>query len=170
MAKYPVFLAGMTLTAAKLVASQADIVTKGTTESVTSSTTLQNDDELFLSVEANATYIMEAYIAHSSPTAADIKIGFTGPASATMAWGGVGVATISTSSAAATEMETRLRTISEALSFGGAASSGTTALLSGTLITSGTAGTLQLQFAQVVSDGSASQVRAGSWLKLQRTA
>jgi hypothetical protein len=147
-----------------------DIVVKATTESVTSSTTLQNDDELFLSVVASATYIMEGFIIHSSPTAGDIQIGFTGPSGATLSWGGVGAATVSTSSAAATEMELRARSISQPLQLGGQASAGTTALIGGTLITSSTAGTLQLQFAQFVSDASASQVRVGSWLKLQRIA
>lgn len=170
MAKYPTFLAGQTLTAALLTASQPDIVVKASTESVTSSTTFQNDDELLLSVEANATYAVELFLVHSSATAGDIKIQFTGPSGATFTWGAHGAEVGTTSSGAVTEVVMSSRTISEVVQLGGGASTGTIAFVRGTLITSATAGTLTLQWAQVTSSASASQVRAGSFLKARRTA
>lgn len=172
MSKYPAYLAGMILTADRLIASQPDIVTKGSTESVTSSTTLQNDDELFLSVEANATYTMELCLFHDSDTgaASDVKIGWSYPSGATMNWGVHGANTAATSSSGVTSTNMQTRIISEVAAFGGGDSTGTTAYVEGVLITSSTAGTFRLQWAQETSNAVASNVRAGSWLKLQRTA
>ncbi|GHH83876.1 hypothetical protein [Streptomyces capitiformicae] len=170
MAKYPELFAGMKVTADLLSAGQPDIVTKQITESVTSSTTFQNDDELFVSVEANAKYRVQLFLLHSSPTAGDIKLQFTAPAGASFNWGVHGAETAVTTSNAVPETVMASRNIGEIANFGGGASTGTTAFIEGTLTTAGTAGTLQLQWAQRVSDASATQVRAGTILSVKRIA
>uniref|UniRef100_A0AAU2A022 Uncharacterized protein n=1 Tax=Streptomyces sp. NBC_00093 TaxID=2975649 RepID=A0AAU2A022_9ACTN len=171
MPVYPSIPAGRRITDALLESMLPIVVVKSAGESVTSSTTLQNDNELLAPVEANATYDVFLLLLHDSDAtaAADIKVGWTGPASAALNWGVHGANSAATSSTSAlTNMQTR--TIAEVAAFGGGDSSGTTALIYGTLTTAGTAGTLQLQWAQETSNGVATNVRAGSRLEVRRTA
>lgn len=172
MSKYPAVLAGQRITASLLASMLPDVVAKTTTENLASSTTLQNDDELFSSVEANATYDVELWLLHSSDSGADgdIKVGWTGPSGASMTWGVQGSNEAATSSTAATSINLQTRTIGETANFGGGGSTGTSAYIRGRLTTAGTAGTLRLQWAQRSSSATATQVRAGSILRLRRTA
>jgi len=170
MAKYPDIFAGMRMTADILDSMLPDTVRKGTTETVTSSTTLQNDDELFVSVEANATYQVDLSLIHSSGTSGDIKITFDGPSGASMTWGAIGAHINETSSTTVTAVNMQGRAITETTEFGGGNLAAMTAYVSGTLVTSGTAGTLNFQWAQRVSDPAATQVRAGSSLIVRRIA
>jgi len=170
VAKYPELFAGMKVTADLMSAGQPDIVTKQITESVTSSTTFQNDDELFVSVEANAKYDVELFLLHSSGTTGRLKIQFTAPASASFAWGVHAAEVNTTTSNAVPETVMASRTIGETAQIGGGNATGTTAFVRGTLTTSATAGTLTLQWAQVTSNATASQVRAGSILSIKRIA
>lgn len=168
---YPSIPAGRRITGALLESMLPLVAYKATTEPVTSSTTLQNDDDLVLSVEANATYEMDLKLFHDSDAtvAGDIKIGWVGPSGATMNWGVHGANSAATSSTSAlANMQTRV--IGEVAAFGGGDSSGTVALAFGVLVTSSTAGTLQLQWAQETSNAVATNVRAGSLLKLRRIA
>jgi len=173
MARYPEILAGNRITAQLLDSMLPDIVIKPANETVTSSTTLQNDDDLFVSVEANAQYEMSLRLLHDSDNnaAADVKTGWTGPSGATMFWGGHGANVAETGTSGtitAVNMETHL--INETMTFGGGDSSGTYAIIGGVLTTSSTAGTLQLQWAQNTSNPIASTVRAGSVLSVRRIA
>lgn len=59
------------------------VVTKSSDQSVQSTTTLQNDNELLFPMSANKTYQFELLAFTSTPTNADFKFGFTGPASPT---------------------------------------------------------------------------------------
>jgi hypothetical protein len=172
MAIYPDIRAGQRMTADVLRSMLPLTVTKATTESVTSSTVLQDDDELFLPVEANATYLMYMFLLHDSDAtvAGDIKIGFSSPASSVWAWGVHGANTAATSNSAVTSVNMSLQTTSSTVSFGGGDSAGTTAWVSGTLVTDGTAGNLTLQWAQDTSNAVASRVRQGSYMTLIRTA
>lgn len=169
---YPQWTAGEDATADKLNSMLPLTAWKTATESVTSSTTLQNDDELFLTVEANATYIMDLLLLHDSDATAagDVKIGWSAPASATMNWGVHGANTAATSSTGVTSVNMQTRIISEVAAFGGGDSTGTTALAKGVLVTAGTAGTFRLQWAQETSNAVASNVRVGSYLTLKRVA
>lgn len=169
---YPQFTAGEDITADKLNSMLGLTAWKTATESVTSSTVLQNDDELFLTVEANATYVMFMFLLHDSDATAagDIKLGFSSPASSTFAWGVHGANTSSTSSSAVTSVNMTLQTTSSTVSLGGGDSTGTTAFIGGTLVTSGTAGTFRLQWAQDTSNAVATNVRIGSYMTLKRVA
>lgn len=170
MAKYPDVRAGQRVTADILRAMLPDVVRKSTTETVTSSIALQDDDELFSPVEANATYKVDLALIHSSGTSGDIKITFTGPTGASMTWGVISANIGATSSATVPDSNMQGRAIGEVAEFGGANLGATTAYVSGTLVTSGTAGTLQFQWAQRVSDAAATQVRAGTCLEVRRIA
>lgn len=172
MAKYPLIPPGTSLTTGIMASLLADVATKTALESVTSSTALQNDDELVLPVEASAVYEMALVLFHDSDAtvAGDIKIAWTGPAGAALSWGVHGANTSVTTSTGVGSVNMQTRTIAEFASFGGGDSAGTTALAFGTLTTAGTAGTLQLQWAQETSNAVATNVRAGSRLTLRRTA
>src|SRR5690606_11179070 len=59
-------------------------VVKSTNESVSSSTTLQGDDELLVSLTANRTYEISGVLRVSGSTSGDISLAWTGPAGSTM--------------------------------------------------------------------------------------
>lgn len=172
MATYPSILSGQTITAALLTSMIPDVVVKAANETVTSSTTFQDDNDLFVSVSANATYEVKLFLLHDSDATAagDIKIQWTAPAASTMTWGSQGANVSTTSSSAVTETNMQSRTISENAGYGGGDSTGTVAFIQGVLTTSATAGTLQLQWAQNTSNAVASTVRAGSTLSVRRIA
>lgn len=141
-------------------------VLKTSTESVTSSTTLQNDDQLALPVSANSKYTIEGLIIYDGASAGDFKVAFTTPSGATINWtaggpqSGIGVtsynANVATSSGAAL-----------ALACNGAGNS-MGANPKGYLSVSSTSGNLQLQWAQQASSATATRVFLGSWLRLTR--
>ena len=172
----PTWSVGEDITAADLQIMSDDLnalwtqpfARKTATESVTSSTTLQNDDELLVSVEANTTYVMELFMAYDGATGGDIKIGFTVPASTT---GRLIAAGLTSTAAAYSDDQTSTGTLATVYSFG-AVGTGTDAgvLLKGVVVTAGTAGTLQVQWAQLASSGTATRVFSSSYLALRRVA
>lgn len=170
MATYPPIPPGTTLTYGLLTSMLPITATKAATESVTSSTTMQNDDELLAAVEASATYDVLLHLLYDSATAGDISIGWSGPTGATLNWGLIGVHVNETSSSTVANVSMQSRIISEIVDLGGGASTGTYGLVHGTLITSSTAGTLNFRWAQRASSATATNVRAGSQLILRRTA
>src|SRR5574341_1924364 len=68
---------------------QQNFVRKTADESVTSSTTLQDDDHLVIAVEANTNYFIEAFLIYDGDAAGDFKFTFSVPAGATLALVGV---------------------------------------------------------------------------------
>ena len=134
---------------------------KGALESVTSSSTLQNDDALFLTLLANATYDLDMFVAYNGGTqgSSDLKGAFAIPSGATLVYGfnsngltstphvgfygsGTGAFTAGTGATTATNWTLRL---------------------SGTIVTSA-AGVLQFQWAQATSSATATSVLPGSKL------
>lgn len=170
MSKYPVIPPGTTLTSGILASLLPDVATKTAVEAVTNSITMQNDDEMFLSVEANATYDVLLHLLYDSATAGDITIGWSGPSGAAMTWGMIGAQVNVTSSGTVPDVTMQTRIISEVQDLGGGASTGTYAVVHGTLTTAGTAGTLNFRWAQRVVSATSTNVRAGSQLILKRTA
>lgn len=133
-----------------------------------SNNTFQNDDELFLAVGANDVWQIEIllFVVNASNTP-DIKVQFTGPAAAVINWAGHGYTPGSTT------QDTASRYIAKTLAGSftlGVLQTATEALspvrLEGMYIGGGTAGTLQLQWAQSTTDGAnPTTVKAGSYLK-----
>lgn len=170
MAKYPLIPPGTTLTTAILASLLPDVATKSAVEAVTNSITMQNDDELFVSVEANATYSVDLHLYYDAATAGDITIGWSGPTGAAMTWGMIGAHVNETSSTTVTNVTMGVFTIAQTNDLGGGASTGTYAVVHGTLTTAGTAGTLNFRWAQRALSATATNVRAGSQLIVKRTA
>lgn len=131
-------------------------------ETVNASATLQDDNELFVTVVANARYDFELRIVHNSGTTPDFKYGFTFPTGTTMRYTQNTVPLAGTAFAMFVQIQT-----DTPQSEGGAADRALHAW--GKVLVSTTAGTLRLQWAQSTSNASDTIVRAGSYLTLIRT-
>ncbi|MEU8792174.1 hypothetical protein AB0C62_22625, partial [Streptomyces sp. NPDC048643] len=118
-------------------------------QSITADATLTTDGDLVLPVVANARYLVTANLIWTNG-AGGFACSFTGPSGATMAWtdnDSGGNATLTTKSTFQT-------------------SKGST--MTGVLVTSSTAGNLSVTWAQAVSDASATVLKKGSGLAIQR--
>ncbi len=167
MAAYPTFYAGQRLTAALMASTQPITVVKAADESVTSSTTLQDDNHLILALEANATYVVEGALFYDGQfNAGNLKLTWSLPASATIYWAPNAPAT---GGAAAYASQA---TTSGNLSVGtyGTGGTKTTASISATVTTAGTAGSMTLRWAQDTSSATATTIYAKSWLRAIRIA
>ena len=143
-------------------------VRKTADESVTSSTAVQDDDHLVLAVVANATYLFDLGLFYTGATAGDIQVGFTFPAGATILWSPNALRVAATATA---DTIKRNAATSGAAESGGAVTGSTQASFPrGILRTAGTAGNLQVQWAQNASDGTATTLLTDSWLLLRRVA
>lgn len=132
-------------------------VAKTVDESVTSSTTYQDDDELLVAAEASVTYLGEMQLLVDSDAAADIKARLTLPTGATAtSWGLYknAVATVVTDMAVGAGIAT--------------SGSDEPLLYKGLLVMSTTAGDVTVQWAQNASSAIATIVKAGSYLVLRR--
>lgn len=168
---YPTIRAGMKLTASVLQAMQPVTVTKTADQSVTSSTTNVNDNHLFVALSANAVYHVTGMLFYSARTDTDIKIGWTGPTGSTFYWIAHGQIQDGTGGVSAGMVVDRQSIGATAFPLGGFGAENTTymtAPLWGVVTTSSTAGNLQFNWAQRVSNGTASIVRAGSFIDLIR--
>jgi hypothetical protein len=132
--------------------------TKPIDETIISNATLQNDDDLFVAVAASTTYDFQLMMLHNSGVTPKLKFGWTFPVGTTMRYGFMGYAGGVQSFRA---IETDVAVLD------GNASS-LMCLCIGTLITSTTAGTLQLQWAQSVLTASNTSVLTGSFLELRK--
>jgi hypothetical protein len=130
---------------------------KSANESVTSSTVVQNDDHLKLSLAANKTYIIDGVvfasstsgtpdikIAFAGQTGSDIKVGYTDDVDDMVLSSGEESQTIALQA-------NRPRSIH----------------IAGTVVTGSTSGDFQLKWAQDTSNGNATTVMAGSYLRAQ---
>ncbi len=148
-----------------LEGADIQVVRKTADESVTSSTTVQQDDHLSLPFLANSVYIFEFRLVADG--AAGIKFEIwsnNGTKSHITLFGtdpGTGNPKIGSFQWTATAT-------SGAGSSGGFSESLDDMLVIGQLITSGAAGTVRVAWAQNTSSGSAITVRAGSWMRLTR--
>ena len=146
------------------VADLVNAVIKTADETVNNSNALQNDNELLFAVGVNSEWIFQIKIGYISAAAADIKFAITIPAAATLAWTQSTYLDVA-GSAAAGAWVTASGT--SAVSIGAAADRGIT--ISGSVITAGTAGNVQLQWAQSTADVSDTKVLLGSHIIYHKT-
>ena len=142
-------------------------VNKTADETVTNSTALQDDDVLTFAVGANEVWMYELRLLVSALNVADLKVQITGPAGATGAWGG-----FNTSQAAGAEP------FSVTAPFGvvGAASAldnidnigALPVVLTGFMVTAGTAGDATLQWAQNTANAVGTTIHEHSFLVAHR--
>ena len=127
--------------------------------------TLANDPHLTLPVEASAVYLLEAMLVYNATTTADIQLHLTAPASATCDW--TMDAMVSTTTTTNGPINRSQLNMAATNSVGGAGAK-VIALPVGRLVTSTTAGSLTLQWAQNVAEVSDATIYAGSFLRLTR--
>lgn len=160
--------AGTALTADNLNEAFGRIIVKPSTESVTSSTVLQNDNDFSWSVLASATYVLDSYLIYdgAADTAGGLKMQFTVPTAATFfKWSNYGA-----NSAALTSYNVVAEDAAAGSPRGVGTNAGTVMSLAprATLINGANAGTLQFLWAQVTSNATATRILQGSWMRLTR--
>jgi hypothetical protein len=140
-------------------------VIKAADESVTSSTTLQDDDELFFATVSGAVYQLEVVIVYASPaggTVPDMKVAFGEDA---VFRGVLNAVYASATDAAASVFFPTDSTVAQ-LNVG-TATTNRVILLTGWHVAGG--GTFRFRWAQVSLNASPTIVRAGSDLRYRRT-
>lgn len=144
---------------------------KPVAESVTSSATLQDDDDLSFAAAASTTYIIDAVLmVFASIDSPDIKVALTLPTGASMRVVVEGVLLSETAVPAATRILGVLTASGTAVAAGAVASLTVPVRLSGTVTLGTTAGDVQVQWAQNSANPSATQVLNGSYLRAQAVA
>ena len=143
------------------VAVSGSVVRKTSNESVTSSTTLQNDDALVFAIGASEVWAITFHVFFRSATGGDIKIGVTVPSGAAGTLTGIGPA-LGTSDVEDSNVviaNTTNTDFSGTLSFGALASGKYSyAQINVFVVNSTNSGNVQLQWAQNGSDGTATTV------------
>jgi hypothetical protein len=165
VSKIVTFTAGMRPTAAQMDSLVPIYARKTSDETIISSSTLQNDDDLAWPVAASAVYEFELHMLASSGTTPDLKTGFTFPTGMTGALYGIGPDASGTPPAVTFDAGA----LSAVLNWNGTGGN-SHYMLWGILTVAPTAGTLQLQWAQGTLTASNTIMRAGSYGKLTRIA
>lgn len=143
----------------------ATAIVKGSDESVTSSTTLQNDDDFQIPVEANGTYLVwGTLLLFSASVTPDIKCQWSVPSGAEVDMSAPGEYNSGSGASVWTVTEAAARAIN--LQAGVILPTPFT----GVIRVSGSAGTAVLQWAQNTSDGTAASILAGSTLLYKKVA
>jgi hypothetical protein len=156
-----------TLNVEKLAPEWARLTANST--AVNNSTTLVNVTGLSVPVAANAVYYVTGLIFYSTPTAADIKFAFTTPASSSGRWQLLGFNTGGTTVFNSVHSGTSAWTATNTAT-GGLDATEFAARPVGLLVTAGTAGTLQAQFAQNTATATDSTINAHSFIRAERLA
>lgn len=182
---YPTLLAGQRLTASLLSSMQLQVARKTADTSRSAVTTTTADPHLTFTVAANAVYVWWGWLKYDASAAGDIAFDFSAPSGALGEWTGwgVGITRVVSATDAATpafSVDTAQTTgylirvetndVTAARTFGGIGTGGTqlTALIHGTLRVGTTGGTFSFDWAQRVSDATASTIYTDSWISMQR--
>lgn len=151
-------------------------VVKSADESLTSTTTMQDDDELRFTVEAGESYVFDlaVLLSHASSSGVDAKVGFTFP-SGSMLFMAAGMDPSATSGydnqgkwAGQNQTQTSggsTVTVGVAAQIG--STDGTTVLIKGSFVASAS-GTVKLRWAPNASSGTPMKLKAGSFLVAER--
>jgi hypothetical protein len=141
-------------------------VVKGGDQSVTSSTVVVNDTALVVAVASSATYQFSCFISYEGGTqgSSDLKWTWTTPAGTAMIYSATYL------SNGGTAQVGDQKAGSDVLAAGTSGATSRTIIMWGTVAVAGTAGNVQLQWAQNASSGTATKVHANSWISLWRFA
>lgn len=166
---YPTYLAGQRLTADLLTKAQPLFAYKDGDTTIISDSTLNDDPDLFVTVEALAVYKLTSYFKVLGGTTGDIKFQWNTPsADGSGSWGAYGL----DSGAAGVSGATRvLRVTMDASITYGTVSSGSGQVLIGSgLVRTSSAGTFKLSWAQDTSTATDTVLQSDSWMELLRVA
>jgi hypothetical protein len=148
--------------------SNVRVVVKTADETVNNTITVQDDNELYITVEANSTYIVELTATGGSTVGnTGFKFRFTAPASAIMQ--GTILNSMSNSNVFGTlYVADMLAEVNNSIWTVGGQTYSNWLDARGVLVTSSTAGTLTLQWAQDYATVTNTYVRKGSYLKITK--
>lgn len=147
------------------------LITKGSDQNLTSSsTTLQDVDDMSFEVEPDSRYMIDVMLCYDSPTAADIKFAWDVPSGTNMHRYVTAMSTGTTSNDnASVYMLRRSPATGQASAGTGGSVSAFSSYLEKTMVTvSSTGGTVQLQSAQNSSNAGTTVVRANSIITVER--
>jgi len=171
--------AGETVTATIMNSAVRDDLTainayvlKGSDESVTSSATLQDDNDLLYALPAIGTYIFEMwlYATSAANAAGDLKVALTFP-TGTMRFSALGPdPAIASASVAQGVWFTHLGATSGTSAISVGCSTNSNLVLMHGLFAASATGTLRLQWAQDTSNASATTIKAGSHMHIRQVA
>lgn len=139
------------------IGTGTELAYKAADETVNNSTTLQNDDDLVVALDANSYYAVSAFLRHNTSATADYWYSFTVPSGAT------GWRFFCENNDTVCRSEDMTVTLN-----GVGASADEAGMMTGTIFTGGSAGNLQLQWAQKTAEVSDTKILQGSWLKAEK--
>jgi hypothetical protein len=116
--------------------------------------------------DTGGVYAFDGWLHTVAPTANDLSLQWSLPASATIEWSLRGPASTDAGTQPTTVYQGAITTTGP-LTIGGMASSGCVGQVTGTIVIDGTSGTCKLQGAQLVAGGT-SFVRLSSWLSIEQ--
>ncbi|MFE7094605.1 hypothetical protein [Streptomyces erythrochromogenes] len=148
------------------VEAETRSVAKTADEPVTNNT-LQDDNELLISVVAQGWYEIAMYIDTEGDPAADLTMGWSVPAGAALSWTESGVSAGNTNNIGSIKLQ---RNDAATASGVGIIAAGSVVLLRGVLRVASTGGTLQFRWAQTSTNATPTIIKTGSVLKLTRVA
>ncbi len=173
MAKYPDIAAGRPVTAALLRSMLPEIVYKATIDTRTNNT-LALDTELFVTAEANASYMVEFVLEPAAVTAEGFKTDWVVPAGSSGFKGVLGPSsTASNSNADLITMRAGVHAFVTAVPYAGVRNNANAAFSvreSGVVTTAGTAGTIGIRWAQNTTGATGAKLLSGSYMKVYRVA
>ncbi len=143
------------------------LVIKAADEAVTSSTVLQDDNELTFAIGANETWYFRAVLHARGATTGDIKVGVTAPAGATKRYYGAGNSggtTGGSGNLALASQTTDGLTLASFETMASDATFDTAIVMEGVVSNGSTAGSVTIQWAQATSSATATTVLAKSTL------
>lgn len=144
----------------KLTPARLTLVARKTAdETVNNSATLQNDDTLALSAVAIADYLFECSLRYSTNGTANLKWSFTVPAGAAIVYSALHIPAGGSALTMTELINTGVGTADDSINY---------VRMLGIFQTVGTAGTLQLQWAQNTANASDTKVLSASFMTLQR--
>lgn len=163
MSQFPTFAAGQRILGSALSQIPPNIAFKQSDQQVVSSTTLVNDNDLFVPV-VSGTYIVDMWGMFTAIAGGDIKVAWTFPSSSLMFWsaGGTGTANFTDNDQSVISGGTTR----------GCRGNGATAQTfpSRGYLISGGGGFLQMQFAQNTSNATPTIMKQGAWLRVEQVA
>lgn len=170
--QYPQIAAGDELTADLLMSMLPRIISKSVDEGRDTTTTLANDSELLMTLEANATYFVEFYLNCAALDAAKIKTAWSVPAGATGSRNVLGPgSTANQASMDNVSMRAGTHTFTTSVTYGtrNSAVNGFYVQETAVVVTS-SSGTCALQWAQDASNATDTTIYARSLMRVTRIA
>lgn len=174
MAAFPQYAAGQRLTAGLLQSGQTNVLLQ-VADQTNATATLVSSPDLVVPVVANGTYIFHLRASYSAVVAADVQFKYLGPAGTTYQRYTFGVDTLgatdfTTTTTSGLTVTMQRRSATSGISGGTGIASFAWHLDSSIVRVGGTAGVVQLQFAQNTANATGTILRADSMIEYYRIA